>query len=1055
MSSKLASLSSFYSARNVAESRLRRHLVGLLVLIIVALVTSRVSAQTVEDRINAILSQMTMEEKIKQLHAQGGFNTQDNTRLGIPGFIMADGPHGVRDGSATSFPVGIGMASTWDVDLAKRVGLAMGKEFRGKGKHQALGPALDLDRDPRNGRSPETGGEDPYLCAQITTAVVQGIQSTPCIATIKHYNVNHRENGRTTNNIFATQRILHDEAGLAFRTAVQQGGAMSVMNAYNLINGQKCAENSNLLTTILRTHWGFPFYVVSDWGSIWSSEKAIKAGCDICMGSDNYRNDLPSLVSNGTVSQATIDEAVRRVLRTKILAGMLDFAPPGDPADVNSKAHQMLCLEAGRKSLVLLKNEGVILPLNRTTIRTIALIGPSSAVAQIDGSGSAYVTPFYTVSPKQGLESKLGAAKVLFSKGCDINSSDTSGFAAAVALARSSDLVVYCGGLDPSQEGEGSDRYGGSIELPGKQQDLINALASANPNVIAAIFSGGICGLSRCINNVKGLIYAFYPGQEGGNALADVLLGDYNPGGKLPVTMPKNDSQLPPWNDDLTDDYGAGYRWYDKMGFTPQFAFGSGLSYTTFSYSNLVVSPKSAPPGVPVNVSVDVKNTGPQTGDEVVQVYLTNPASSSQTAVKQLKAFRRVSLNPGQSSTISMVLSADELYSYTDVNSGYEVTAGEFIVRVGGSSDNLPMTGSFQILDGPRKPDLLITGVRMVPPYPVVGQKVIFLALVKNQGSLATAAGTSLKAKFSVGRQQVSWSDEFSGSIPPGGMVLLCGNKGPGSVNTWPASAFGVYDVEAAIDPDNTVDECVESNNMFTTQVTVYKAPLPNLALNKTVAVTSVEGAGLEGNYAVDGNMGTRWSSAFTDPQAITVDLGGTYHIDDITLYWESAYAKEYYIKIADALGPWTDVRHETNGQGGMETISVSANARKLMMLGVQRATQHGYSIYEIQVHGSIATGIEDESGLNDLPRKSSLAQNYPNPFNPATQISYHLSAEGPVTLKVFDVLGRQVAVLVNGAQHAGEHSVRWDASGLPSGVYVYQFEAGGIIATKQMIYLK
>jgi len=286
-------------------------------------------------------------------------------------------------------------------------------------------------------------------------------------------------------------------------------------------------------------------------------------------------------------------------------------------------------------------------------------------------------------------------------------------------------------------------------------------------------------------------------------------------------------------------------------------------------------------------------------------------------------------------------------------------------------------------------------------------------------------------------------------------MALLCGNKGPGSVNTWLASAVGVYNIEAAIDPDNTVDECVESNNVFTTQLTVYKAPLPNLALNKTVAVTSVEGAGLEGNYAVDGNMGTRWSSAFTDPQAITVDLGGIYHIDDITLYWENAFAREYYIKIADVSGSWTDVRHETNGQGGVENIAVSANARKIMMLGVQRATQYGYSIYEILVHGSIATGIEDKSVSNDLPRESSLAQNFPNPFNPATEIHFHLSTEGLVTLKVLDVLGRQVAVLVNGAQHAGEHSVRWDASGLPSGVYVYQLEAGGFIATKQMVYLK
>jgi beta-glucosidase len=312
--------------------------------------SGRLQAQTLEDRITALMNQMTTAEKILQLHQEGGMNTADNQRLGIPGFLMADGLPGIREGMATSFPVGIGMASMWDTSMARQIGFAMGQEFRGKGKHQALGPALDIDRDPRNGRSPETGGEDPYLCAQITTAVVRGMQSTPIIATIKHYSANHRENGRTSNDIFATDRILNEDAGLAFRTAVQMGGALSVMNAYNLINGEKCAENTNLLTTILRTRWGFPYYVVSDWGSIWTSQKAITADCDVCMGSANYQNDLPGLVSSGAVSMQVLDQAVRRVLRTKFIAGMMDFQPQGDPNDVNSAQHQAICREAGRKS---------------------------------------------------------------------------------------------------------------------------------------------------------------------------------------------------------------------------------------------------------------------------------------------------------------------------------------------------------------------------------------------------------------------------------------------------------------------------------------------------------------------------------------------------------------------------------------------------------------------------------------------------------------------------------------------------------------------------------
>jgi beta-glucosidase len=987
---------------------------------------------------------MTMDEKILQLHQESGFNTADNTRLGIPGFLMSDGPHGVRDGQATSFPVGIGMASMWDVGLAHRIGVAMGKEFRGKGKSQALGPCLDIDRDPRNGRSPETGGEDPFLCAQITTAVVQGMQSSPLVATVKHYNANHRENGRTSNNIVASQRVLHEHAGLAFRTAVQHGGAFCVMNAYNLINGQKCAENPNLLTTILRNQWGFPYYVVSDWGSIWNSENAIKAGCDICMGSDNYTNDLPTLVASGTVSQAVIDAAVRRVLRTKALVGLLDYQPSGDPADVNSLAHQQLCLEAGRKSLVLLKNEGNILPLTKSPAGYVALVGPSADVAQIDGSGSAYVTPFYSISPRQGIEQIIGAGKVQFAKGCDINSADTSGFAPAVTAAQNADLVIFCGGLDGGQEGEGFDRVGGSIDLPGKQQDLINRLAAANPRLVVVLFSGGICGVERSIANIKGLLYAFYPGQEGGRAAAEALFGDINPGGKLPVSYPLNDAQLPFWNDNLDDDMGGGYRWYDQMGITPLFAFGYGLSYTTFSYSNLTISPTSVAPGEPITVSVDVSNTGSRTGDEVVQLYLSrvNVTPSVPMPAKELKGFSRVTLTPGQNATVSFTLTADELYFYNETTSQYDIEAGTFAVRVGGSSDNLPLFKTFQISAGPRKPDLLIADLKTVPPYPQPGQNVLFLATVRNQGSAATVPGSVIKANFTLDGQLVSWSDEYSASIPPGGMALVCGNKGPGGVNFWTAGGPETHSVSASVDPDNSIDECVETNNSSSTQLTVYPIPPPNLALNKSVSVSSVERAGLEGKYAVDGNMATRWSSAFSDPQTIMVDLDSLHFVEDIVLRWEAAFAKEYYLRVSDMVNPWIDIRHETNGSGGMEKIAVGMNAQRVMLLGVQRGTPYGYSLYELEVHGAAPTDVRTNQRVNQMPRDFWLGDSYPNPFNPTTVVSYQLPAASSVKLVVFDVLGREVGVLVDEVKGPGSYAATFDASGLASGVYMYRLTA-------------
>jgi beta-glucosidase len=1049
-----------------------RHISILLLAISLCLETillhSSALAQTLDDRIEALLAKMTIQEKILQLHQEGGMNTADNARLGIPGFLMADGPHGVREGLATSFPVGIGMAAMWDTAMARRIGVAMGEEFRGKGKHQALGPALDIDRDPRNGRSPETGGEDPYLCAQTTTAVVRGMQSTPIITTIKHYNVNHRENGRTSNDITISDRMLNEDAGLAFRTAIQMGGALSVMNAYNLINGEKCAENTNLLTTILRTRWGFPFYVVSDWASIWSSEKAIKAGCDICMGSNNYRDDLPGLVSNGTVPVSTIDRAVRRVLRTKFVAGMMDYQPSGDPGDVNSLAHQAVCREAGRKSLVLLKNEGSLLPLSTALPKGIALVGPNAATLVYDGSGSAYVTPFFTVSPRQGIEALVGSAMVKYARGCDVNSADTSGFAEAVALASAADVVVFCGGLDATQEGEGFDRVGGSTALPGMQQDLIRRLASANPNVIGVIFSGGVCTMSRCIDKLKGLIYAFYPGQEGGTAVAEVLFGTVNPAGRLPVTFPRDDSQLPPWNDDMTDDYGAGYRWFDKLGYVPQFAFGYGLSYTTFTYTNLTVTPGVAAPGQPITVTVDVTNTGSRNGEEVVQLYLSEISPTELMPVKALKGFRRIAIDVGHTTTVSFTLTADEFYRYNETTAAYEVPPGQWRVAVGGSSDNLVLSGEFTISAGGEKPDLLVTSVRTVPPYPLPGDTVLFLASVKNQGSAWLLSGVPAKVSFSLDGVPICYSDDYSDPIPPGGMALVCANRGYSGSNSWVADSSDHHTVLAIVDPENELDECVETNNELSRGLSVYPRPLPNLALHKAVSVSSIESPGYEETKAVDGNMATRWSSAFSDPQLLMIDLGQTSFLEDVLLYWEAAYAKEYYVRIAVGDGGWTDVAHVTNGDGGIDRIVVGANASRIMVFGVQRATQWGYSLFEVVVNGGAAVSVDDQR--TQVPNACTLEQCFPNPFNPATSIGYSVGVVGlpagqaggqssvvssNVRLAVYDMLGREVAVLVDERKQPGVYAATWNAAGMASGVYIYRLTTNNSTLCRSMVLLK
>lgn len=1018
-------------------------------------------AQTLDERVNAIIAQMTLEEKIQQLHHEGGFNTADNLRLGVPGFFMADGPHGVRDGMATCFPVGISMAATWDPDLIYEVGLAMGKEFKGKGRHQALGPCLDLCRDPRNGRSPESSGEDPYLSAKITTALVKGIQDVGVIATAKHFNLVNKQNIRHTSNIIIDQRTLIEHYGLNFRSAVQEGGVMSVMNAYNLINGEKCAENFNLLTQILRTQWGFPYYVVSDWGSIWNTEAAIEAGCNICMGSDHYQNELLNLVQLGFVSEAIIDDAVLRVLRTKIMASMLDYYLPGNPDDINSLEHQQLSLEVARKSIILLKNENNLLPLDKNNV-TVALIGPSANVAQLDGTGSSYVTPFYTVTPREGIENKIGSSNLYYTKGCDINSSDTSGFTTARNLASNADVVIFIGGLDATQEGEGLDRVTASIDLPGQQQNLINKLAEVNSNIVVVLESGGICGINNCINNINSLIYAFYPGQEGGNAIADVLFGDYNPGGKLPVSMPKTDLQLPEWNENFTDDHGCGYRWYDAEGIIPQYSFGYGLSYTTFSYNNLLVTPSSAYAGKFITVSFDVQNTGSLTGDEVVQLYLTDVNSSVEMPVKQLKGFKRVTLQPGEIQSVEFILTPEEFYYYDDGWSSFQIEPGLFIVKVGGSSDNLPLSGEFTLLDATPKPDLLITNVKYFPSYPSEGDEVVFVATIKNQGTAASPTGTIHKVVFKVNGEEVSSSIEFDESIPIGGMKLVSANVGTGQNNSWTAGPIGSYDIQAIVDPENIIDEWHENNNSKYTSLHVIPPQPNNIALNKPVVVSSIEGPGLEGEKAVDGQRSTRWSSQFIDPQFIYVDLGSVTHIEQIDIVWETAYGKEYEIQVSDDLSDWSTIEHITDGEGGIDRILTSSDGRYVRMYGIQRGTEWGYSIFEFEIYESRITDVlrdalEDE---NSKIRGYYLENNYPNPFNPGTTISYSIANQENVTIDIFNIAGELINRIVNETHQPGNYEIFWNGKDnhnqeVGSGVYIYRIHAGQFLFSKKMILLK
>ncbi len=676
------------------------------------------SAQTVDLEIENLISQMTTQEKAQLLIPTDFGSTYGCPRLGIPPFHHLDGPRGVRAGNATCFPSGPALAATWDMDLVYRIGMAMGKEFRVKGATSALGPCLDLARDPRAGRAAEGLGEDPYLASRVAVAQVLGIQSQDVIAVLKHYNLNNKESDRNSNNDVIDRRTLVEYYGLPFRKAVQEGEARGVMGAYTGMRiddeaSNYSCENFTLLTDVLKREWGFPYFVISDWGAIYGpGQLAFAAGCDVAAEWDDKRWKegspfwgIPGWISSGLISEERLNDAVRRVLRALKAAHWISAVPkPVDASALNSLEHQQLCKEAAEKCTVLLKNQGGILPLDKNAIRSIALIGPSAdnGANLLGDGGSAWVDPFYTITVRRGMEEILGAAKIRYAQGCTINTSTTSDFENARNLAASSDVAVFVGGCNQDIESEGylpaGDRE--TIDLPGVQRDLIHQLSTVNPNLIVVLIGSGAMGIENCLSDIKGLFLSYYPGQEGGRGIARLMFGEANPSGKLASTFAKNDSQLPPWNDDYTRDLvdGRGYRWFDTQGITPEFPFGFGLSYTTFDIRNLKIATSEESASITANVT----NSGLQAGTEIVQLYLSHPEESPVPfPPKQLKGFQRIPLDPGETKTVTFQLTADELSYYESSRKQFVVAHGNWIARVGSSSDSLPLSQNF-LISSPR-----------------------------------------------------------------------------------------------------------------------------------------------------------------------------------------------------------------------------------------------------------------------------------------------------------------------------------------------------------------
>jgi beta-glucosidase len=610
---------------------------------------------------------------------------------------MTNGPSGVcqgASGNATAFPTTIAMSCTFDTSLINRIGIALGKETYAKGKYILEGPMINMVRDPRGGRNWETFGEDPYLTAKLAVAYCKGVQSVGCVAMPKHFIANDMELNRNTYTSNLSERTLREIYAMPFEYACKEGKAWSVMSAYNKVDSLYSSDNKHILTDLLKSGWGFRGFVCSDWNSVKSTVAAANAGQDVEMpGATYFGTGLANAVLLNQVSQTRLSDMVKRLLRTKVWANVVGKLGESSviqyTTDLKSAAHQQLALEAAQKSMVLVKNQkfgtetSPVLPLNKNTIATVAVVGPYAQVARYSGAGSGKTCPYFGITPLDGIKAKLGSAKVLDS-----------------AMWRNADVVIACVGV--SGEGEGADRTTLGLD-PQSQNNMISAIIAAGKKCVV-VMTGGSAAVQDAWYTAPAVLIAWYPGQDQGTALADILFGDVNPSGKLSCSWPASASQLPAFsaaNNTVTyeaPDTGRGYRYYDRCNLTPLFSFGYGLSYTTFQYSNLRVSPNTSGfAGDTIVVSVDITNTGSVSGDEVPQLYISENAPQLPRPVKELRGFARVTLAPAETKTVTFTLKErDFAYWDTRVNA-FTAQPDMYTIMVGPSAGNLPLSAQLAL----------------------------------------------------------------------------------------------------------------------------------------------------------------------------------------------------------------------------------------------------------------------------------------------------------------------------------------------------------------------
>ena len=705
-------------------------------------------SQPIEVRVEDALSRMTLEEKVKILHAQSKFSSAGVPRLGIPELWTTDGPHGIRpevlwdeweqaewtNDSCVAFPALTCLAATWNEEMSALYGKSIGEEARFREKDVLLGPGVNIYRTPLNGRNFEYMGEDPFLASKMVVPYVQEVQKNGVAVCVKHYALNNQESKRHEYDAVVDDRALYEIYLPAFKAAVQEGGAWSIMGAYNYYKGQHACHNEYLLNDILKGEWGFDGVVISDWGGTHDTDQAITNGLDLEFGTwtdgltmgatngyDAYYLADPYLAKlrEGTASEDILNDKVRRVLRLMFRTAMNNDKPSGS---LCSPEHYEAARTIAGEGIVLLKNDNDVLPIDPSSVGKIAVIGENAIKMMTVGGGSSSLKAQHECTPLEGFIAAAGD-KIVYERGYvgDVSGSyngvvtgpdlaesrsEEQLIADAVALAKTADAVIFVGGLNKAshQDCEDSDRY--HLELPYAQDKVIEALAEVNPNLAVVIISGNAVAMPW-VDKVNAVVEGWYIGSQMGHALADVIFGKVNPSGKLPFTFPAKlednaahalgayDPQ------DLSVEYKesiyVGYRWAEKQNIKPLFAFGHGLSYTDFTYGEAKCSKPSVKAGSNVKVSVDVTNSGKVAGKEVVQLYIGDEESSLERPVKELKGFRKITLEPGETKTVTFEIEPDMLKFFDDSKHEWVLEPGRFTAYVGSASDDIRSEISFDV----------------------------------------------------------------------------------------------------------------------------------------------------------------------------------------------------------------------------------------------------------------------------------------------------------------------------------------------------------------------